>query len=185
MGASAGLMMAGSSMASSISAAESSRAQGNYQRVQGQMTARMYEGKAEDAISRGREEANVSRRKTKALAGSQKATMAAQGLDVSDGSAAETIEQTRTVGVVEELNIKTNAWREAWGYKQAGLNAEAEGDFANIAARGEARQTLIAGGMQAVSYGASGYRANGVNRTTPTRERSFAGNPQRATNRVD
>lgn len=158
MGISAGIMMAGATISQSYSSAEAQRAQGEYQRTQGQLNARMMERQAEDAEDRGRMDANTARRKHNATAGSQKVAMAAQGLDLSTGTAAESIAQTRAVGAVEEMNIKTNAWREAWGYRVQAINERTEGEMAYIAGRSAARQTMIAGGMQAISYGASGYR---------------------------
>lgn len=187
MAISSGLMMAGATMSSSMSQAEASRAQGSYQRQQGYLNAQLLEQQAQDATERGRADAATARRGTNATAGSQKVALAAQGLDLSEGSAAETIEQTRAVGAVQEMNIKTNAWREAWGYKTQAINERAEGDMAAIAAKGAAKQTLIAGGMQAISYGASGYRAAGSNSGgggSQTRERTFSGNSQRASNRI-
>lgn len=186
MAISSGLMMAGATMSSSISQAEAQRAQGSYQRQQGYLNAQLLEEQAQDATERGRADAATSRRQTNATAASQKVALAAQGLDLSEGSAVETIEQTRAVGAVEQMNIKTNAWREAWGFRTQAINERAEGDMAAIAGKGAAKQTLIAGGMQAVSYGASGYRAAGKDTTggSQTRERTFAGNSQRASNRI-
>lgn len=189
MAISSGIMMAGATMSSSISQAEAQRAQGSYQRQQGYLNAALLDEQAQDATERGRADAATSRRKTNATAASQKVAMAAQGLDLTEGTAAETIEQTRTVGAVEEMNIKTNAWREAWGFRVQGINERAEGDMAKIAGDGAAKQTLIAGGMQAIGYGASGYRASGTNNTgksTPYREHTFNnGGSSRATNRFD
>lgn len=172
MGATAGIMMAGSAISGGIQGSEAARAQGDYQRSQSYLNASLSETAAADAIDRGRKEANISRRKTNATAASQKVAAAAQGLDVGagEGSPAETIESTRELGAVEEMNIKTNAWREAWGYKVQAINERTQGDIAAIAGRGEARQTLIAGGMEAVGYGAGAYDRIGrtPSRTTTT-----------------
>lgn len=172
-------------MSSSISQAEAQRAQGSYQRQQGYLNAQLLEEQAQDATERGRSEANVARRKTNATAASQKVAMAAQGLDLTEGVAAESIEQTRAVGAVEEMNIKTNAWREAWGFRTQAINERAEGDIAYIAGKGAAKQTLIAGGMQAISYGASGYRSAGTNTTTQqSQPRTVSGGSYRDTSRI-
>lgn len=158
MGASAGIMMAAGTISSSYSQSEAQRAQGDYQRSQGEMNASLAERQAQDAIERGRTDAGAAHRKTNALAASQKVAMAAQGLDVSSGSPSETIESTRAVGAVEEMNIRTNAWREAWGYKVNAINERSQGEMAQIAGDGAAKQTLLAGGMQAVGYGVGGFR---------------------------
>lgn len=180
--------MAGSALAGSISEGEAARAQGEYQKSTSYLNAQMSERNAEDAIQRGREEANVSRRKTKAQAASQKVAAAAMGLDIGEGAPAEAIEQTMTVGAVEEMNIRTNAWREAWGFRVQAANQRAEGEMAEIAGNTKRAQTLIAGGMQAISYGAAGVQAgrgswSRTTKDTVVKDKQFAGNPQRATNR--
>ncbi len=180
--------MAGATASNAISQSEASRAQGDYQRSQSYLNASLADRQGQDAIERGAADANTARRKGNATVASQKSQMAAQGLDVGAGGGSdEVLEATRTLSEAEQLNIKTNAWREAWGYKIAAINDRAEGDMAQIAGKGAAKQTLIAGGMQAVGYGASGYRAGPRNSggSESTRSHSFAGNPQRAYNRVD
>lgn len=180
--------MAGSTLASSISSADAQRAQGEFQRDQSNLNARLAERQAQEAIEQGRADAGTARRKSNAQAASQKVAAAAMGLDISEGSPAEAIDQTRAVGAVDEMNIKTNAWREAWGYRVQASNYRMEGDMAKIAGDGAAKQTMIAGGMQAIAYGAQGYAAGrntGTGRSVQTQERSFAGNPQRASNRID
>lgn len=160
--------MAGSTIASSISSADAQRMQGQYQKDQADLNARLAEGQAQDAIERGRAEANIARKKTNAQVGSQRVAAAAMGLDLGEGAPAEAVAQTQNVGAVEEMNIRTNAWREAWGYRVQASNYRMEGDMAKIAGDGGAKQTLIAGGMQAIAYGAQGYAAGRGPKTTST-----------------
>lgn len=160
--------MGASALSGAIGEGEAARMQGQFQRDQSYLNAKLSDQQAEDAIERGRQESNVSRRKTNAQAASQKVAAAAMGLDISEGSPAEAIEQTRAVGAVEEMNIRTNAWREAWGYRVQSANQRMEGDMAKIAGDGKRTQTLIAGGMQAISYGAAGIQAGRGPRTTTT-----------------
>lgn len=159
MGLTAGITMAGATLASSISSADAQRMQGQYQKDQADLNARLSEDRAQDAIERGRAESNIARKKTNAQVGSQRVAAAAMGLDLGEGAPAEAVAQTQNVGAVEEMNIRTNAWREAWGYKIEASNFRMEGDMAKIAGDGAAKQTLIAGGMQAIAYGAQGYAA--------------------------
>lgn len=188
MGLTAGITMAGSSLASGISESESARAQGQFQRDQAYLNAGLAERQAQESIEQGNADARVARRKTNATAGSQKVAAAAMGLDISEGAPAEAIDQTMAVGAVEEMNIRTNAWRQAWGFKVSAATGHMEGDMAKSAGDSKANQTLIAGGMQALSYGAQGYSAGrntGGGKSTATRERSYAGGTSRATNRFD
>jgi hypothetical protein len=167
MAASSGIMMAGASISGAISQAEAQRAQGDYQKKQGEINAMLAENRADEALDRGRGEANTARRKGNAMAASQKVAMAAQGLDVGAGSGAdEVLQSTQDLSAVEQMNIKTNAWREAWGFRVDAINSRAEGNMANNAGKSAAKQTLIAGGMQAASYGMSGFK--GQDKKKPT-----------------
>jgi hypothetical protein len=158
MAASSGIMMAGASISGAISQAEAQRAQGDYQKKQGEINAMLAENRADEALDRGRGEANTARRKV---------AMAAQGLDVGAGSGAdEVLQSTQDLSAVEQMNIKTNAWREAWGFRVDAINSRAEGNMANNAGKSAAKQTLIAGGMQAASYGMSGFK--GQDKKKPT-----------------
>ncbi len=192
MGSAAGIMNAGAAAGSAYSESEALKAQGDYQRSQSEINARNSDSLARESIKRGEAAANVSRNKTKATAASQKAALAAQGIKIEAGtSAAETISDTNTIGAVEEMNIKTNAWREAWGYNVQANNDRATGDMAYIGSRGAATQTLLAGGMRAMTYGIGAYDKYKENKNTSTvtpaveeRAAVFSGNPQRASNRI-
>lgn len=177
MGASAGLIMAGSTAASAVSESESLRAQGSYQRTIGNLNASIANRQAEESIEVGRSAAAESHRKTSKTVGSQRAALAASGLDINDGSAADLVESTKEIGAVEEMNIRTNAWRQAWGYRTEAINAAAEGDMKNIAARGAANQTLIAGGMHAAGHAIKGY--NLINDKKPGRIDTSRGSSRR------
>jgi len=151
-------MMAGATVTSAYSQGEAARAQGDFQKSQGELNAYLGEEAAKDAIIRGGQEARTSKAKTDKLVASQRVAMAAQGLDINDAgsSGADVLESTRAIGAVDEMNIKTNAWREAYGYKIDAINNRASGQMAAIAGRSTQRQTMIAGGMNAFSYTASG-----------------------------
>jgi len=60
------------------------------------------------------------------LRGAQTTSIAAQGIDVTQGSAAQIAEQTQRFGEEDINQIRLNAAREAWGIKtQAKLNRTA------------------------------------------------------------
>jgi len=74
------------------------------------------EGQSKDAIARGKEQEYVFRKQIKGVIGSERVNFAAQGVEVSDGSALEVQEDTARQGELDAIQIRVNAAREAWGY---------------------------------------------------------------------
>jgi len=62
------------------------------------------------------------RLQTAQLEGRQKAAIAANGIDLSFGSPLDTIVDTAKMGEIDALNVRSNAYREAYGYKVQGTN---------------------------------------------------------------
>jgi len=115
---------------------------------------------ASDAVQRGEEEANRYRQGVRNLVGEQRATFAASGVVADYGSAGEVQHDAEFLGELDALTIKTNAAREAWGYKvsaydlrqkaaitrKAGATRAAEGREAASAANIGAATTLLGAG---------------------------------------
>lgn len=137
---------------------ESMKAQGEYQKQQGDMNARLSGMQAEDAIKRGDLAAAAHRRKSRSLVGYQRAAAAASGVDVNYGSARDTQMDTMEMSAFDEMTIKNNAWRESWGYKTQALQYTQQGQMAASGAERNARNTLLVGGIQAAGYGRDAYR---------------------------
>lgn len=72
---------------------------------------------ANDATDRGRKDAALQRLRTGQMLGSQRATMAANGGVVDEGSNANLQADTAMLGELDALTIENNAAREAYGYK--------------------------------------------------------------------
>lgn len=79
--------------------------------------ANVAELQATDAIERGREQESRFRAGVKQLIGAQRAEIGASGTDVGFGSAIDVQEDQAFLGELDALTIRTNAAREAWGYK--------------------------------------------------------------------
>jgi len=131
--------------------AQAAKTQGAYQRQQYEFNARMANLQAEDSIRRGDKEAKAHKKKVKGLIGSQRAAMAAQGIEVNADSALDIQADTAAQGAADALQIKNNAWREAWGYRVAAASNQGQGAFAYMAARHQAKNTLVTGGIQAAN----------------------------------
>lgn len=102
--------------------------------------ARMSEAKARDALYRGAEEEKKQRLGIRGLIGSQRASFAAQGLELDLGSALDVQTDTAYQGELDALTIRTNAARESWGFQ-----VEAEG------ARMQSRALKTIGTLQAAN----------------------------------
>lgn len=115
---------------------------------------------ATDAEERGKIEADKFRSRTRVLVGEQRAGFAAAGVDVGYGSAVDVQADAAFLGELDALTLRTNAGREAWGYRveredletQAKIQREEGAAFAEAgkqrqsAQRWQAAGTLFSGG---------------------------------------
>jgi hypothetical protein len=117
---------------------------------------------ATDATQRGEEEANHYRQGVRTLVGEQRATFAASGVNVDFGSAGEVQQDSAFLGELDALTIRTNAAREAWGYKTQAYDfrkradiTRREGINAAEAGKSAARAGVIGAGTTLLGAGAS------------------------------
>lgn len=83
------------------------------------------EEQAVDALARGRASEMALRRKGRGLTASQRASFAAQGLDINSGSAMDVQQNDIALSELDALTIRNNAQREALGFrKQAAYDRE-------------------------------------------------------------
>lgn len=76
------------------------------------------EWQARDAITRGQQDENRHRLKAAQLKGTQRASMAARGIALDEGSALNILDDTDFMGDMDALVIRDNAAREAWAYRE-------------------------------------------------------------------
>lgn len=114
--------------------------------------ARVEELRAEDARRRGVELAGISRGKTKKILGSQKVIQAASGIDVTTGSAADIRAETQDIGELDEITIKNNAMREAFGFETRATSEKLKGDLAFSAGTSRATETFLTGSVRAAGF---------------------------------
>ncbi|MBX5020427.1 virion core protein, T7 gp14 family [Rhizobium lentis] len=144
--------------AGSIQQAKATKQANDYNAQVAEMNAKIADRQAKDAIDRGKQEEQQKRFQTAQLQGRQRAAMAANGVDLSFGSPLDTIVDTAKMGEVDALNIRTNAYREAYGYKVEGTNQRASakldrmrGDAAVKGGYLDAVGTILGGGAKAYS----------------------------------
>jgi hypothetical protein len=153
MGATAAIMMAGSTLSSSISQAGAAQAQGDFQREMGNLNAGLAEKAGSDSMSRGNFEANRAIQKSRQVAATARTAAAASGVDPNTGSAADVVDASQQAGLADSLTIKNNAAREAWGYKIEAINSRTKGEMLHLAGQNEARNDLLTGTLKAGAFG--------------------------------
>ena len=138
------------------------KAQGSYEAGVYEQNARLAQMQAEDAIERGDQDARTYQLQVKRLMGSQRARLAAQGLDLGYGSALDIQEDTAMLGAMDALTIRNNAYREAWGYKVQALDYSGRAAFTSLTAKSKASQTILTGGMQLANLGTQYYQLSQI-----------------------
>lgn len=98
------------------------------------------EAQAKTAIEQGQQQELMFRQKVKGIIGSQRASYAAQGVDVGSGSAADVQADTAKQAELDAITIRTNAALTAWGFK-----TQAQGQLL------QAANTLRLGQLQATN----------------------------------
>lgn len=129
---------------------------GNYNKQIADYNAKIAEYQAQDAITRGELAVDRQRKGVKQLIGSQRASLAAQGVDVNEGSAVDLQADTAYQGEYDALMIRNNAALEAWGFKVQAWNATEQGKMADRSGKNKAFSTILGAGSSALKqYGFS------------------------------
>jgi hypothetical protein len=156
----------GATVLGGISSSNAARQQGAIAQQVANNNATIAEYQATDAQRRAGEEALAVRRKASQLSGTQRATMAARGLDLTGGTPAQLLGETDFFGEQDQKTAKYNGDVEAWGRRAQAGNMRAEGAAAASAGRTNAFNTLLStGGSVADKW----YRYGGSSGSTPAR----------------
>lgn len=100
---------------------------------------------AQDVEVRGKEEIASYQRQLSQVSGQQRVGLAAQGIDLSQGTAAEIARQTADIGSRDIATIRRNIEREAWGIRTTGDINYRTGMAQSQASMFQAAGTLIGG----------------------------------------
>ncbi len=111
----------------------------------------------EDAIQRGDQQAQRVKKAASQLAGSQRASAAAQGIGIDTGNVADVVRDTNTLSTEDAISIRNNAAREAFGYKAQAVAYGAQGQMNQLASRNQANATILTGGLNFARDLGSGY----------------------------
>lgn len=113
------------------------------------INAQAYERAAQGALLAGQREEQKSRMATANLRSTQTARLAANGVDLGEGSAARTLADTEVMGEIDANTIAANAVRSAWGYRTEATNSRNEALMKRTAAR--SIKPLLAAGTTAIT----------------------------------
>lgn len=139
-----------------IAQSRATKSQASYESSMLESNARISDIQAADAIRRGDLEAANLKKKYKQVIGSQRAALAAQGLELGEDDAALIQQDTAELGALDVLDTKNNAWREAWGYRVRGANYRNQASMVRAAGSNSSRNTILTGGLtfaKDVAYG--------------------------------
>lgn len=112
---------------------------------------------AQDALARGRVVEQNQRFKTSQIQGAQRAAAGASGVEVNTGSPAALVADTAMLGELDALTIRSNAERDAYGYKVQARNFGAQANIADNESRSAKRAgelgmyTSLIGGVTSVA----------------------------------
>lgn len=167
MGMSAGGMVGmGLSVLGSFTQAGASRKAGKAQKQLAEYNAELMEVKAEDALVRGREAEQRLRLGARGMIGASRAAFAASGVEVNDpdSTAGNVAADIKALSEVDALTIRSNAAREAWGYRAAATDLRFGGEVAEQEGNQKAIGTLLSTG------GSLLYQKYGFGSTTRLRD---------------
>ena len=125
------------------------QAQAEYQAKVAEDNAKIAQQNASNARQEGIEESRMQRMKTIQAVSSQQASMAANGLDITQGTPLDVIEDTATMGELDALTTQYNAETKAQAYEQQANNFSNQANLDRIAGR----NAMQAGKMTALSSG--------------------------------
>ena len=126
-----GLAAAGAGMSaySASEQADASKKAANYQAQVNANNAKIAEYQRSSAIQQGEVDAQNSMRQQAQTLSAQRAALASNGVDLTEGSSQDLLATTKFLGAADVNTIQSNAARQAWGYDVQGTNASAAGQL--------------------------------------------------------
>lgn len=137
--------------------ADSSKKLGQYENEVAQQNANLEDYRAEQVGRSGAMAEEQHRQKVRQMVGTQRASLAANGIDLGSGTAEDMIGDTWSMGEADALTIRYNAMQEAWGLRTNATNLRSGGKAAVIRGKNEATGTYLSTAGSLMSMGASGY----------------------------
>lgn len=147
------------SVTSAIQQGQSQQEMYNYQAEVNRNNAKIAEQNAAQERQSGLEEARQQRVKTLQQIGSQQVAFAGNGIDITSGTALDTIEDTAQYGELDALMTQYNAERTALNYEQQANNFNNQANldkYASANAAKAGRLNGLAAGFDSIASAADG-----------------------------
>lgn len=128
----------------------------NFQADMADINARLAEAGAQTELAKGQQQVAAITSKAGQVKGAQRAALAANGVDLGEGNAAEVLASTDITKEVDANTATANAVRSAWGYRMQESNAQSEAAMKRATAGaispfGAAATSLIGGASSVAS----------------------------------
>ena len=140
--------MVGATVASAAVSARAAQNQATLARGVARNNAAIADMQSADALKRGEDNATRALRQGRMVAASQRAAFSARGLDISEGTPADIIDQTDFFSQSDAETARSNGRKEAWAAQVARGNSLAQ---ASAARPGEAFGTTLLASAPAVA----------------------------------
>lgn len=125
------------------------RQQAKYEAEVATQNAKIADMQAENAKQIGNIEEERQRARVRQMIATQRASFAANNVDTGTGTALEVLGDTAGYGYADATQIRSNALREAWGFKVDAANSRGRAQAARYNGRIGALGTLLTTGAQA------------------------------------
>lgn len=159
IGANAGLFGAigtGLSALGSIQQGRAQSASANYNAQVQANNAQLEEQKATLAGQEGAANTAIEQQKTRAQVGAIKTAQAANGVNINTGSAVDVRSSAAELGELNALTVRSNAVKEAYGYKTQAASDTAQSQLDKQQAKYDSTAGYITAGSTLLSKGTSG-----------------------------
>jgi len=153
----ASTVMAAATLSGAYADSVSLGLQADAEKKQAEINNKIMNMRAKQAQENGEREASQLKSQANKMQGSQRAALAASGVVVDYGTAADLQEETSLFSSLDAEKIKNNAMLEALGYKMQGANILMQGDFNAMAYNNKAQNSLLTGAIKAGAYGYQAY----------------------------
>jgi hypothetical protein len=115
----------------------------NYSARVDQNNATLKDYQAEQTAKIGSIEEERHLAKVRQMIGSQRATLAANGVDLSEGTPVDLVTETAGLGEEDALNIRYNAMRDAWGLREEAKSLRGSAAYKRVAGSNAKNATFL------------------------------------------
>ena len=134
--------------------ADALKSEAEFSAGQLEFNAKLLEAQKRDVKRRAGKDEFRRSQEIRSMLGSQRVSLAAQGIEIDSGVAFEIQEDTRETGRQDIMAIRNNAWREAWGLDVQAMDLRNQAIIGQASADIRGRASIIGGAFgDATTFG--------------------------------